>query len=270
MLFDLRSRRRRRVVKGVYVFLALLIGVGLVGFGVGTGGNFGGIFNAASGGGGTATGQVTLEKALTTAEKATAKHPDAATWDTVGRAAYNLAEAYYVNSSTATDSGFEKQGFPVLAKLKNAWSHYLAVLPTTPDQGLAADVASAFGAVPTGIQEWATAESAQEIVTTASPTFSEYYTLAYDAYNAHEISQGDLAGARALALVPKSEKTQAKEALALYKQEAEGTLGSTSATGSTSTSSTSTTGSTGTSSTTTSSSTTSSTSTSTSTSTKSS
>ena len=55
MLFDLRSRRRRRVVKTVYLFLALLIGLGLVGFGVGTGGNFGGIFNAGNGGGGSAT-----------------------------------------------------------------------------------------------------------------------------------------------------------------------------------------------------------------------
>ncbi len=151
---------------------------------------------------------MTLEKALTKAEKAAAKHPDAATWDAAGRAAYNLAEAYYVNNTTAAGSGFEKQGFPVLAKLKVAWNHYLAVLPASPDQGLAADVASAFGAAPTGIQLWATAEAAQEIVATGAPTFSEYYTLAYDAYNAREISQGDLAGARAVALAPKSEKTE--------------------------------------------------------------
>ena len=42
MLFDLRSPRRRRVIKVVYVFLAVLIGGGLIFFGVGNGSNFGG------------------------------------------------------------------------------------------------------------------------------------------------------------------------------------------------------------------------------------
>src|SRR5579871_5010164 len=75
MLFDLRSRRRRRVVKSVYVFLALLIGVGLVGFGVGTGGNFGGIFNAAGGGGGAGTAEIGLKKALASAQKTARRRP---------------------------------------------------------------------------------------------------------------------------------------------------------------------------------------------------
>ena len=55
MLFDLRSPHRRRVIKTVYVFLALLIGVGLVGFGVGTGTNLN-PFSSAGGGGGAPTG----------------------------------------------------------------------------------------------------------------------------------------------------------------------------------------------------------------------
>ena len=37
MLFDLRGRHRRRAVKVIYIGLALLIGVGLVGFGIGGG-----------------------------------------------------------------------------------------------------------------------------------------------------------------------------------------------------------------------------------------
>src|SRR5579864_1946450 len=108
MLFDLRSRRRRRVVKGVYVFLALLIGVGLVGFGVGTGGNFGGIFNAASGGGGSGTAGVLLQKKLTTAQKHARADPgSAAAWAAVGRAAYDVSQLpdYYV-----TNQGYTKLG----------------------------------------------------------------------------------------------------------------------------------------------------------------
>ena len=69
MLFDLRSPGRRRVIKVVYLFLAVLIGVGLVGFGVGTGGNFGGLFNAASSGG-RSSSSARAARALTSATAA--------------------------------------------------------------------------------------------------------------------------------------------------------------------------------------------------------
>ena len=51
MLFDLRSRGRRRTVQAVYLGLAFLMGGGLVLFGVGAGNGFGGILNAFTGSG---------------------------------------------------------------------------------------------------------------------------------------------------------------------------------------------------------------------------
>ena len=51
MLFDLRSRGRRRTVQGVYLVLAILLGGGLVLFGVGAGNGLGGLLNAFTGGG---------------------------------------------------------------------------------------------------------------------------------------------------------------------------------------------------------------------------
>ncbi len=51
MLFDLRSRGRRRTVQAVYLGLALILGGGLVLFGVGAGNGFGGILNAFTGNG---------------------------------------------------------------------------------------------------------------------------------------------------------------------------------------------------------------------------
>jgi hypothetical protein len=238
MLFDLRSRRRRRVVKGVYLFLAVLIGVGLIGFGVGTGGNFGGLFNAAKGSG-SASGQAQIQKTLTSAQRRAAAHPnDPAAWAAVGRAAYNLAQTYYV-----TNQGYTSQGFPVLHELQNAWNHYLAVVPAHPDTTLAAMVVSAMGPAPTGIEKWRAAESAQEIVVQATPnSYTAYANLAYLAYYANEIDRGDLAAARAVALAPKKQKKQLEQALATYKAQAQGKTGATSSTGSTgSTSSTSTT-----------------------------
>ena len=48
MLFDLRSRGRRRTVQAVYLGLALLMGGGLVLFGVGAGNGNGGIASTRS------------------------------------------------------------------------------------------------------------------------------------------------------------------------------------------------------------------------------
>src|SRR5437763_15078572 len=51
MQFDLRSRGRRRTVQGVYLALALVLGGGLVLFGVGAGNGIGGLLNAFTGNG---------------------------------------------------------------------------------------------------------------------------------------------------------------------------------------------------------------------------
>ena len=69
MLFDLRSRGRRRTVQVVYLGLALLMGGGLVLFGVGTGSGNGGLLNAFTGGGRAAT----RAKSLSAQEKAALK-----------------------------------------------------------------------------------------------------------------------------------------------------------------------------------------------------
>ncbi|HEY4830836.1 MAG TPA: hypothetical protein VIH85_28975, partial [Solirubrobacteraceae bacterium] len=68
MLFDLRSRGRRRTVQAVYLFLALLIGGGLVLFGVGAGNGFGGLLNAVTGSSGSGQTQ-----AVSSAEKTAIK-----------------------------------------------------------------------------------------------------------------------------------------------------------------------------------------------------
>jgi hypothetical protein len=240
MLFDLRSRRRRNTVKLVYGGLALLIGLGLVGFGIGTGGNFGGLLNAAgSGGGGSGTGDQRIEKQLTQAQKHAKKNPgSAAAWLAVGDAAYAVAE---LPTNYVQNSGFTKSGFAVLKTLKNAWTRYLALSPAKPSLQLANAVVVTFGPAPTGIQDWATAESAQEVVVEQTPTYSQYEYLAYFAYAAKEVSRGDLAAARAVALAPKAQKTQIQKAVANLRKSL---IGATGATGSTSSSTTTSSGAT--------------------------
>ena len=82
MLFDLRGRRhRRRLVKVIYIGLALLIGVGLVGFGVGGGLGGGGLFTAATNNEGS-SGASYAERRSRSYEKLTAQQPkNVAAWE---------------------------------------------------------------------------------------------------------------------------------------------------------------------------------------------
>src|SRR5580658_9464692 len=88
MLFDLRTRGRRRTVQVIYAFLALIMLSGLLLVGVGTGSG-GGILNAfTNNGSGGGTGSV-KSAAVTQAEKLTTKEPtSAAAWS-------QLVQAYY-------------------------------------------------------------------------------------------------------------------------------------------------------------------------------
>ena len=232
MLFDLRSPGRRRLIKTVYLFLAILIGVGLIGFGVGTGGNFGGLFSAAAnGGGGAGSGGVKVEKTLATAEKqAKASPSSAAAWLKVGKTAYQLAVLPGNYLSTA---GYTASGHAALSKLKVAWNHYLALAPAKYSLLLAQEVVAGFAAPPSGIGDYPTAESAQGIVAELEPTATQYEFLAYYAYLSKDFNGGDLAAAKAVSLAPKKQAKTVKQTLAGIRAQAIGATGASGATGAT-------------------------------------
>src|SRR4029078_1312242 len=73
MLFDLKGRRRR-VVQGTYLMLAVLMGGGLVLFGIG-GGGAGGLLDAFKGGGGSSTRNAQVQKQIGHAQKRLATNP---------------------------------------------------------------------------------------------------------------------------------------------------------------------------------------------------
>ena len=73
MLFDLRGRRRR-AVQVTYLFLALLMGGGLVLFGIG-GSVSGGLIDAFKGGGGGSSTDSALEDRVDKAEARLAANP---------------------------------------------------------------------------------------------------------------------------------------------------------------------------------------------------
>jgi hypothetical protein len=227
MLFDLRSRGRRRTIQVVYGFLAVLIGGGLVFFGVGGGaGSTGLLSQLANQGTGSASGIKIDETAVEQAQRAVKRDPSSvAAWDRYARAAFTLADTNYVT----TESGFTPAGAKELAVLKRAWYQYLSLNPTKPDSTLAADVAFAFGG--SGIGEFSVAESGQEIVAEHDNSADEYAQLAEYAYLAHERDSAELAEAKALALAPKSQRATIKSELAKIAEQASGATGSSGSTG---------------------------------------
>src|SRR5919202_1024269 len=92
MLFDLKGRRRH-VVQGTYLLLALLMGGGLVLFGIG-GGTNGGLLDAFKGGGGGSKGNSLVEKEIERAQQRLRVNPrDEGALKLVVRDNYQLAAA---------------------------------------------------------------------------------------------------------------------------------------------------------------------------------
>src|SRR5437660_8197535 len=112
MLFDLRSRGRRRTVQAVYLGLALLMGGGLVLFGVGAGNGFGGILNAFTGGGSNTAAKQAVSQQEKTALKATQQRPnDPQAWASLVQARYQAAgqgNNYDSASGQYTSSGIKE------------------------------------------------------------------------------------------------------------------------------------------------------------------
>ena len=230
------------MIQVVYGFLALLIGGGLVLFGVGGGSGATGVLSGLEQNGtGSASGIKLDYTAMLKAQRIAKREPsNAAACEQYARQGFKRAETNYV--STTTSAGFTKAGAKELQIVKRAWNHYLTLTPANPDPVLAGDVSFAFGLQP-GIQDWKTAEGAAEIVAAANPkSFADYETLALDAYLAKDKTAGHLAEAHAIAVAPKSDRSS----ITSYLAQVGGPTGSSGATGSSAASgSTATTGNTG-------------------------
>ena len=208
MLFDLRSRGRRRTVQGVYLFLAILLGGGLVLFGVGAGNGLGGLLNAFSGGGSSSGQKAVVSQAEQQAIKQTQLNPNsAAAWSNLLQARWTAAgQGADFNSTTGQ---FTASGLKELKLATQDWQNYLS-LTKNPDPNLAVLAARAYA----GQQNYAGEASAWDIETLAAPTeVKGFECLAVSAYAAGQTRKGDLAEAKALSLVPKAQQTTLKTEL---------------------------------------------------------
>jgi hypothetical protein len=242
MLFDLRGRGRRRTVRVIYGGLALLIGAGLVFFGVGAGVGGGGLLNSLTGNEGS--GSASFAAQIDKYKKLTQKQPSSAyAWEQLTLAQLHEAggEAYFANQRLTA------KGRELFRQTAQSWNRYIALNPPKPNTQLALQMERVFGAE--GLEEPAEAVKVLQIVIPAKadspPQYqaSLYAALAEYAYKAHNPRIGDLASIRAVALAPSAQRKQLKTQLDAIKahpngneaatsgaQAAEGSTGSTGAT----------------------------------------
>jgi hypothetical protein len=206
MLFDLRSRGRRRTVQAVYLFLAVLIGGGLVLFGVGAGNGLGGLLNGLTGSGSNSGQQSAVSQAEKSAIKATQLNPNsAAAWAALIQARWSSATSNSANVNTSTGQ-FTAAGKKELTTLGQNYERYKALVKQ-PDPNVAILAARANQY----LGNYSAATAAWSDITAAKPTqATAFECLAANAYAAGNTRTGDLSSAKALSLVPKVQRTLLK------------------------------------------------------------
>jgi hypothetical protein len=225
MLFDLRGRGRRRTVQVIYVGLAVLIGVGLVGFGIGGGFGSGGLFTAANnneGSGGAGYGSEIKKY-----QKLVATQPNnVAAWEKLIDAQLHQAgnEGYVTRTGEVTS-----KGRALYSEIARSWNRYLALNPPAPNAELAQRMVAVFGEE--GLKQPSAAVQVLQIAVAARPTSKALYAqLAVFAYKSHNARVGDLAAAKAIALTPTTEQARLKSELAAVKKNPNATESATSTT----------------------------------------
>jgi len=216
MLFDLRGRGRRRTVQAIYLSLAILMGGGLVLFGIGSD-QSGGLFDAFSenSGGGSAT--ETIDKQIDAQLAKTRATPkDPAVWAQLATLRVRRAGVDGIRDDGSYTDAAKRR----LALAANAWERHLALEPKRPNLTTANLMVQAYG--PTGLNELDKAVRAKQIVTDAErpPSSNLYAQLAVLAYQAGDTRTGDLAGSRAVDLAAASDRKTLRTQLDLLKKQA--------------------------------------------------
>jgi hypothetical protein len=201
MLFDLRGKGRRRVIKVVYVTLAFLLGGGLVLFGIG-GDVSGGLVDAITGTPKGDTGEEEYRKeAAAAAQRVKANPQDPVAWRELTRARLQVAKSgdLFDSQKGYTDAGKQKLRLAV-----SSWERYLELKDTDSKERsrLAARMVGTY----VELNDLTAAARAQEIVAQERESVGTYSALAQLSYQAGQLRKGDLAAEKAVALADKDDR----------------------------------------------------------------
>jgi hypothetical protein len=215
MLFDLQGKRRR-LVQATYLVLAVLMGGGLVLFGIGSGDSSGGLFDAITGKDSNNGSQVnsTVNKRIKADEKAVALNPkNTKALEDLVRSHYQLA----ADDADPNTGAFGNNGKAELEKASEAWLRYVAVA-TKPNDSLAGLMLQAYGQG--GLNKASEAAQAAEFVADARPSAVAYLQLTQYAALAGQTRKAELAGRKAIELAPKAQKKLVKQQVEAAKASA--------------------------------------------------
>jgi hypothetical protein len=209
MLFDLQGKRRR-VVQATYLILAVLMGGGLVLFGIG-GDASGGLFDAITGNDSNSNSSInsTVNKRIERDQKALKVNPKNQTaLASLVRSHYQLA----TDDADANTGAFGPEGKAELAKASSAWKRYLGVTEK-PSDSLASLMLQAYGEG--ALNKPDDAATAAELIANARPSAQAYLTLTTYAAKAGQTRKAKLAGLKAVELAPKAQRKLVKKQVAI-------------------------------------------------------
>jgi hypothetical protein len=208
VLFDLKGRRRR-VVQATYLMLAVLMGGGLVFFGIG-GDVSGGLFDAFSDR--SSSGNDLVEDRIEENEDKVAENPkNTVALQALVRDWYQLARA----EADPTTLQYTDEGQERLAEADEAWQLYLQAAKK-PDPSLASTMVQVYA--PGALNKAAEGAEAAEIVAVADPNPQAYIQLTQYAALAGQDRKADLAGQKAIELAPKDQRKEVKAIVEQAKQ----------------------------------------------------
>jgi hypothetical protein len=216
MLFDLRGRGRRRTVQAIYLTLALLMGGGLVLFGIGSDAGQGGLVDAFTGGGG-GSGNDQVDDLVERAEERARTNPrDPAAFAALAQARYQAA-----NTGDRIDQatgGYTTEGREALTGSVQAWQRHVQLAGDRPDPSVAAVITNAYEA----LGQFGQAANAWGVVATSREDAGagEFVRLAQLYYRAGDTRQGDLAADRAVDAAPRAQRRTVRRNLQQLKAQA--------------------------------------------------
>jgi len=205
MLFDLRGRRRR-AVQVTYLMLALLMGGGLVLFGIG-GDVSGGLLDAFKGGGGQSGDSALQDRIDNQKERLQANPRNEVVLQTLVRDYYSLATGQRESGST----GFPEDAKDDLRQAGIYWQRYLRVTdePNPDTAGYALQVFDV-----SALNRPKEAQRAAAILAEEANDAPSYLRLVSYAARAGDTRTADLATQKAVELAPNAQRK-------LIKQQAE-------------------------------------------------